>query len=410
MKVISHIPDEEPNGGDPNKKPQEVVEKKQEDDVKRGNLLESLPDDVTELCVARVSKYNYPELSSTSTAFRRLIASPKLYITRSQLALVQRFLYVLISFPPRKLPEWYILYPSPDNASLQLRRISSLPTMPFGAAVVTTATEIYVIGGCDDGERNTRDLILIDCATHKCDRSLPRMKVARRGAAAGIVDGKIYVIGGCEKRYSDWFEVFDLRTKVWSGELVGTITAEVDLEFLSDAVMDGERIYTLDRKQRIHAFNPKTFVWTSWLDGSPLSSLWKKSSCVVDGMLYSIDPACTFYHPLVVFNPEGERCWRPVDLGASQTLMPPVLYYEQSKMANVGGKLMLLASSHCWSSTCDEEKLIWFFMIALERRQGGVIRGTVESATIVFRTMESPPSIELCRSITMYVSVTYALF
>lgn len=87
----------------------------------------------------------------------------------------------------------------------------------------------------------------------------------------------------------------------------------MDLEFLTDAVMDGEKIYTLDRKQRVHAFDHKTLVWSSLLNGSPLSVFWKECSCVVDGMLYSIDTKCIFDHPIVVFNPE-EGFWRPVGL------------------------------------------------------------------------------------------------
>lgn len=74
---------------------------------------------------------------------------------------------------------------------------------------------MYVLGGCIHGEITT-NAFAIDCISRKC-RSLPSMRVARGCAAFGVVDEKIYVLGGCEKKKSskDWVEVFDLKNQTW---------------------------------------------------------------------------------------------------------------------------------------------------------------------------------------------------
>ncbi|CAF1738898.1 BnaC09g22030D [Brassica napus] len=42
------------------------------------------------------------------------------------------------------------------------------------------------------------------------------MKVARKNPVAGIVDGKIYVMGGCKAdETKNWAEVFDPNTQTW---------------------------------------------------------------------------------------------------------------------------------------------------------------------------------------------------
>ncbi|CAN6859335.1 unnamed protein product, partial [Brassica oleracea] len=47
-------------------------------------------------------------------------------------------------------------------------------------------------------------------------REPPKMKVARKNPVAGIVDGKIYVMGGCKAdETKNWAEVFNPNTQTW---------------------------------------------------------------------------------------------------------------------------------------------------------------------------------------------------
>ncbi|CAF2049907.1 BnaA09g42970D [Brassica napus] len=390
MAVISDIPDGD-NGGAPNKKPQE-----QPGEVETAPSLESLPDVLIDHIIARVPRSNHPEISLTSKLFRRIIASRGLRLTRSLLAISEHVLYALIAFPPHPL-SWHILYRS-NTASLRLRRVTTLPPMPYGPAVVTVGHDIYVIGGYG-GTRYLSSVTVVDCRTHTC-RSLPSMRVPRYRAAAGVIDGKIYVMGGCENRISkDWVEAFDLERQIWLGT-GGEVSDESGGFVTYDVVKD--KIYALGLRQSLHVCEPKDggviIIWEG--DASELRGLWQGSSCVVDDLLYTIDPMCWRGHPIIVFDPEEgvEGVWKPVKGVYGLPPCFPWFAYE-SKMANVGGKLVILIGNQSWLWNYYGYKYIWCVEIALERRQGGEIWGRVESVDVVFKTAESSPVIELCRTV-----------
>ncbi|KAF8118394.1 hypothetical protein N665_0005s0157 [Sinapis alba] len=371
-----------------NKKPQE-----QPREVTIATSLESLPIELIELIVARVPLCNHPAISLISKLFGRIIASPHLLLTRSQLAISEHVLYALIGFPPFP-PSWYILYRS--NASLRLRRVNTLPPMPSGSAVVTVGHEIYVIGG-SDGTRYLSNVTLIDCRTHTC-RSLPSMRVGRYRAAAGVVDGKIYVMGGLKNQSKDWIGMFDLERQIWL--VVETYESYVSGEFETYDVVK-EKIYALTR-QGLYVCEPRERKAEGWLHASELRGLWQASSCVVDDMLCTIDVGCWHGHPIIVFDPEkglGEGVWKPVR-GVYD--LPPCLFWYayESKMANVGGKLVILVGNQRQLWNYYGVKYICCVEIALERRQGGgEIWGNVKSVDVVFETTGPTPFIELCRTV-----------
>ncbi|XP_023633711.1 F-box/kelch-repeat protein At4g39550-like [Capsella rubella] len=136
-----------------------------------------LPDDVVISCMARVSRLDHAALSLVSKSYRSLVASPEIYMTRSLMGLTETYVY-------------------PLEAS----------------AVVVLDGGIYVIGGIIKENKRTSDVWLLDCRTHTW-RHVHSMGVPRAYALAGVVEGKIYVIGGCDVyNPNTWGEVFDPKT------------------------------------------------------------------------------------------------------------------------------------------------------------------------------------------------------
>ncbi|XP_024014208.1 kelch repeat-containing protein At1g19470-like [Eutrema salsugineum] len=248
MAVTSETPDGS-NGGDPNKKSEDVEKEGKEEDenqkkysivrflsqifhtnspnkeIEEENQKEkpvdqeeeiqyrsisfpNLPHEVTERCVALFRRCNYPSLSLISKGFRTLTASPRLYDARSRPGVTKSVLYAAFGFLPSPGPSWYIL--RRNEISSRLFRIDELPSMLWGSAVVAIGSKMYVIGGSAGGKPSS-DVTLIDCRSHTY-RLLPRMRRPRCRAAAGVIDGKIYVVGGCARRSSTtWVESFDVN-------------------------------------------------------------------------------------------------------------------------------------------------------------------------------------------------------
>jgi len=422
MANISEISGDSNDGGDPNKKPEELVKKPEEQVLRRSRRIATrnenqnkkpkeeeeednrsisfpIPNELTEACVALIRKCDYPSLSSVSSYFFNLIASSELYETRSRLGLSETFLYAAIRFPDTNAPNWYILHRN-KVSSLRLSKLESLPPVPYGCSVVTIGHEMYVIGGLLH-IRRLQLMTLIDCRTHKC-RSLPKMKRGRYHAAAGVFDGKIYVIGGFRMRKPDaeWIEVFDLKKQSWESLPGPYPKTSTDSQFFAHAVME-DKLYILGSRCLI--YEPKrNGEWDATVNANPIWNLWKvpcTMQCVIDDMLYTIDPQCTLGYPIVVYNPK-DKTWRPVKGEPLGSL--PSYFFSKSEMANFGGKLVILGShGSCYNTgDCIGKKGIWCVMIELEKREGGEIWGKVESLDCVLGDINFL-SVRLCQTLTL---------
>ncbi|KAL1200118.1 putative F-box/kelch-repeat protein [Cardamine amara subsp. amara] len=175
----------------------------------------SLPDDIILNCLARVSRIHYPTLSIVSKGFRSLLASPELDATRSRIGKTDSFQYVCLNLNISKPnPQWFILYPIPKQ-----QKLVPIPWFPhqhpqFEQTVVSSGSEIYLIGGFVK-RKIFNTVLALDCRSHQW-RRLPNMPYLRGSPAAEVIDGKIYVIGGCEyENDKNWGEVYDPKTKTW---------------------------------------------------------------------------------------------------------------------------------------------------------------------------------------------------
>ncbi|CAG7885982.1 unnamed protein product [Brassica rapa] len=237
----------------------------------------SLPYDLLLNCLARVSRLYYPTLSLVSKKFRSVVASPDLYEARSLLHRTESCLYLCLRYDrdyPRNLDTyWFVLCRKPNRTvtdrssghlfipvpSPQLRPARSM-------SLVAVGSNIYRIGG--DMPSSSRVWVL-DCRFNTWHRA-PMMRLKRSSPAASLIDGKIYVAGGCEDPSSvNWIEVFDPKTRTWGNVAnPGTETrpraemrARRDIHIKRMAGIDG-KVHILGSSSRL-AYDTREGRWES---------------------------------------------------------------------------------------------------------------------------------------------------
>ncbi|KAL5538681.1 hypothetical protein UlMin_044124 [Ulmus minor] len=298
-------------------------------------LIPSLPDDVALNCLARIPRWHHPNLSLVSKSLKSVLSSPLFFSTRSLLNSTQNLLYLTLRSHHNST--WFTLYRKPDpnpNASDELIKTLLVPVPPIpapsiGCAYAVLGTKIYVLGGSINDVPSSHVWVL-DCRFHTWEPG-PSMRVGREFAAAGVVDGKIYVMGGCVAdswaKATHWAEVFDPVIGRW--EAVPS-RVEVREKWMHANAVVGGKIYAMADRGGV-VFDPKTKVWEGV--GSELDLGWRGRACVIDGVLYCYD----FLGKIRGFD-VGNDEWKElkgVDKGLPKFLCG-------ATMANVGGRLVVV--------------------------------------------------------------------
>lgn len=245
--------------------------------------LDSLPDPVAISCLAGLSRSDHAALSLVSKSCRSLVVSPELYQTRSLMGHMEKYLYICLTMPPDQTPRWFILWKNRAHA------IPSIPSQPpEESTVVVVDWGIYVIGGLVNGKR-TSAVLLLDCRSHKWHH-VTSMKVARASAAASVVDGKIYVFGGCwyyDKK--NWGEVFDPKTQTWEPLPMleeEDLNTDIIASLIHHSVVVEGKVYSVDSWNRSSFYYlPSQCKWgrRNHVSHKTLKTDW----CVIDNLLYS---------------------------------------------------------------------------------------------------------------------------
>ncbi|KAL0727840.1 hypothetical protein Bca4012_023933 [Brassica carinata] len=185
----------------------------------------SLPDEILENILVRLSKWNYPNLSLVSKRFLSLLSSTELYTTRSHIGTTEPCLYFCLGdLTSTPHPKWFTLWIKPadetlaeeDDEILEDYSLVSVPSSPHPQHVpyfstVAVGSDIYLIGGAYKPSSRVR---IFDCRSHTW-RDGPNMLVAREEAYACYIDGKIYVMED-DRKDNNWMEVLDIKTQTWS--------------------------------------------------------------------------------------------------------------------------------------------------------------------------------------------------
>ncbi|EOA16820.1 hypothetical protein CARUB_v10005041mg [Capsella rubella] len=347
--------------------------------------LEPLYDEIAVNCFARVPRCYYPAISLVSRNFRRLIASPDIYIERSVIRRTENVLYVAIRSQDTKALSWYTLNLKPFGTTELSHRLVPVPSFPSipssGASIISAGSEIYVIGGCINGEPISI-VSVIDCRSHT-STFLPNMKEPRNCAAVGFIDGKLYVVGGCNTQSINRVEAFNFKTRTWES-LPSLCDEDIDLhgKTSSSVVMNGMIYGYGDRSSFVYdpeegRIGRDLLLVSSWM---------MKGRCVIDNMFYAF---FRLRDNMVVYD-LSVRKW-----GLLLGLQDLREVYEGCTMVNLGGRLAILFVD---LTKCPAE--IWCTEIALERAEEGFVNGRLLWSNHVL-TLTGPFIIEQALSVTV---------
>ncbi|KAL0873792.1 hypothetical protein Bca101_023497 [Brassica carinata] len=191
------------------------------------SLFKLLPEDIVLSILARIPTSYYPTLCRVSKSFRSLIISEELGMMRSYLGTREACVYVCVQsrINPRDR-RWFSLWINPNGCKplfywtardkctgnfLLPVPSSDFPRLPI--CYETVGSDTYEIGG--QNKPYSSDVWVYNKLTDK-RRKAPSMMVARKNPLTCSLDGKLYVMGGCERDESTcWAEVFDPTTQTW---------------------------------------------------------------------------------------------------------------------------------------------------------------------------------------------------
>ncbi|CAF2100257.1 hypothetical protein BRARA_E02242 [Brassica rapa] len=326
----------------------------------------SLPDDVALKCLFRVPRCYDLNLSLVSKTLRSLVRSAELHRLRSQLKSVYVSYYFYQGrFSRSPSYSWITFRPGEKTTDYQLehRSLSSADVSgPCLGYAVSVGPDIYFIGGVS--VPSTKLWILDTRSGHL--RTAPSMKVGRSAeykVAVGVVEGKIYVIGGSDE--DSQVEVFDPETQTW--DFAGEEKVKCESEF---SVSMKQKVYMVGRDGRVSTYSPREGIKN---EATEMLS-YVKFLCVVKNVLY----ACFQWSGLMWFNTKLKVWTRVVDRDGKDGKLEMYSFAAQ-KMEEFEGKIAFF-----WplpNIDCTKSELICK-LIALDR-VGENIRGRIEWSGIV---------------------------
>ncbi|KAJ4885189.1 putative F-box/kelch-repeat protein [Raphanus sativus] len=360
----------------------------------------SLPDDLLLDCLARVSRLHYHILSSVSKRFRSIIASPELYQARARLNRTEKRIYFYLSYRIDPATDWY---------TLRRRNIAKGPNVGYYAetvpspkwlhpaqssTLVAVGSDIYKIGGGDHftpklSKRNCcYGFSVLDCRTHTW-RQAPSMCMERDASAtATLFKGKIYVAGGCDKKYvgcPNWVEVFDPKTQTW-GSVTNPHVFEQRGEFISNEnfvakslLLEG-KLYMFGNDSAAVVYNPEKNRWSAL--GKDMCSMFqavRECHCVIDDVLFFWESGAFKWYDF-----KARLCKEVRGVKGLPDLCSSDPKFFKVAMVDLGGKMVFM-----WNTRTYWECNIWCAEITLERRHGDEMWGKVEWFDSVLSTDES---------------------
>ncbi|CDY42651.1 BnaC01g00630D [Brassica napus] len=349
--------------------------KKKQEEPSHPSFL-SLPDVIILNCLARVSKSYYPKLSLVSKTFRSLILSIELNHARFHHKTNEISFHVCLQLPDRPLPSyWFTLLIDLEMKKSTLAQVPSIYAPIVPRIMLTVASQVYALRQF----YHPSPVMIVRNKENLLWRKAPSLTVARSNPGACVLDGKIYVVGGCTAN-DCWGEVFDTKTQTWEP----LPDPGTELRFSSVIrkleIIQG-KIYVRSNEEKDSVYDPKKREWNV-----AAKALVGDSRCAIGNLLYSCgrkscmwyDSECKEWKPVKGLSSLNKSCRR----GLIETV-------------NLNGKLIVLWNKFARPGPHCQNKTICCALVALEKRQDGQVWGNVEWSNDVLRV---PSSYLLLRS------------
>ncbi|XP_028753195.1 F-box/kelch-repeat protein At1g22040-like isoform X1 [Neltuma alba] len=337
-------------------------------------LIPALPDEISLQILARVPRITYLNLKFVSRAWKEALVSSELFALRKELGTAEEWLYMLTKVSDDKLlwraldplsGRWQRLPPMPNvafedetkglTALKMLRRVGSgiriadvimswlgrrdaLDRMPFcGCSIEAVDGCIYALGGFFKASA-LKSVWRYDPVKNSWSEASP-MSVGRAYCKTGILNGKLYVVGGVTRGPGGLSplqsaEVYDPHTGVWS-ELPSMPFAKAQVlptAFLADLL---KPIATGMTSYKGKLFVPQSlYCWpffvdvggeaydpdmNSWFEmpsgmgeGWPARQAGTKLSVTVNGDLYALDPSNSLDSVKIKLYDHEDDAWKIV--------------------------------------------------------------------------------------------------
>ncbi|XP_074324857.1 F-box/kelch-repeat protein SKIP6-like isoform X2 [Apium graveolens] len=293
-------------------------------------LIPNLPNDISLQCIARIPRPHHPYLSLISKSFHSTLHSPEFFATRCLLNSTQQSLYLNIRV--NSSFKWYTLNQQTHLVKTPnfLSPLANIKKQPIGSCFAVLGFKIYVIGGSVN-EIASNDVWVFDCRFGKWEIGA-KMRVCREFAAAGVVNGRIYVMGGCVGdnfvKSSNWAEVYDPGVGVWKA--VESPVEVRDKWMHASCVLDG-RIYAMADRGGV-VYNVGNGEWRRSVP-KRLDLGWRGRAAVAGGVMYCYD----FLGKIRGYDVERDR-WK--ELRGVERSLPKFLC--GATMASLNGNLCVV--------------------------------------------------------------------
>ncbi|KAG7588303.1 Kelch-type beta propeller [Arabidopsis suecica] len=342
----------------------------------------SLPEEIILTCLARIPRSYYPKLSIVCKTFRSLIVSKELNDARFHLKTQETVYQVFLQFTDNPRPSWYTLWIKPgqiltnqleeektkSTQNIRLVQITSSCYSYVPSRIVSVGSEMYKISLSSTPSSN----MWVRNKEIGLWRKAPNMTVAREKPHVGVLNGKIYALGGCRADESvNWGEVFDPKTQIW--ERLPDPGAKHRFSSIREIQVCEGNIIVISNEEWNSVYDPKEGKW----DVAGNSCM----QCEIDNLLYCCDQYNCFWYD------KNREKWRVV-----RGLATLNKNYRSGmiEIAKYKGKLLILWDKFVQSGSW-QYKDIWCALISFERRNNGIdeVWGNIEWASIVLTVPSS---------------------